>query len=91
MNKNVETERLEMREFNLHDAEGLFELVSDPEVLKFIGIDTGKSIEESEDIIKELQRQYKENGIGRWAVIEKSIGDFLGWSGLRFYPEVVNN
>ena len=64
---------------------------SDPEVLKFIGIDTAKSIEESEDTIKELQRQYKENGIGRWAVIEKSTGDFLGWSGLRFYPEVVNN
>ena len=31
-----------------------------------------------------IGKQYKELGIGRFAVIEKSSGDFVGWSGLEF-------
>ena len=89
--KQIETERLIMREFDLADAEGLFELDSNPDVLKFIGIDTVKKIQESEDMIRVLQKQYAENGIGRWAVIEKSTGDFMGWSGLKLYRESINN
>jgi len=91
MEKQLETERLIMRELKISDATGLFELDSDPEVLKFIGIDTVKEISESENIILGLQKQYAENGIGRWAVIEKSTGEFMGWSGLKLYREPVNN
>jgi RimJ/RimL family protein N-acetyltransferase len=89
--KQIETERLIIREFELSDAEGLFELDSNPDVLKFIGIDSVKEIQESEDLITVLQKQYAENGIGRWAVIEKSTGDFMGWSGLKLYRESINN
>ena len=89
--KQIETERLIIREFELSDAEGLFELDSNPDVLKFIGIDIVKEIQESEDLITVLQKQYAENGIGRWAVIEKSTGDFMGWSGLKLYRESINN
>ena len=89
--KQIETERLIMRELELSDAEGLFELDSNPEVLKYIGIDTVKTIEESLGVIRMLQRQYVENGIGRWAVIEKSTGEFMGWSGLKLYREPINN
>lgn len=89
--KQIETERLIIREFELSDAEGLFELDSNPDVLKFIGIDSVKEIQESEDLIRVLQKQYAENGIGRWAVIEKSTGDFMGWSGLKLYREPINN
>jgi len=91
MKKQIETERLIMRELELSDAAGMFELDSNPDVLKFIGIDTVKEIQESENVIKGLQKQYAENGIGRWAVIEKSTGEFMGWSGLRLYREPVNN
>jgi len=89
--KQIETERLIIREFELSDAEGLFELDSNPDVLKFIGIDSVKEIQESEDLITVLQKQYAENGIGRWAVIEKSTGGFMGWSGLKLYRESINN
>ena len=89
--KQIETERLIIREFELSDTEGLFELDSNPDVLKFIGIDIVKEIQESEDLITVLQKQYAENGIGRWAVIEKSTGDFMGWSGLKLYRESINN
>ena len=89
--KQIETERLIIREFELSDAEGLFELDSNPDVLKFIGIDSVKEIQESEDLITVLQKQYAENGIWRWAVIEKSTGGFMCWSGLKLYRESINN
>jgi len=89
--KQIETERLIMRELELSDAVGLFELDSNPEVLKYIGVDAVKTIEESESVVRMLQRQYAENGIGRWAVIEKSTGEFMGWSGLKLYREPINN
>lgn len=91
MKKEIETERLIMREMVLSDAEGMFELDSDPEVVKYVWIDTVKEIKESENLIIGLQEQYRENGIGRWAVIEKSTGEFMGWSGLKLYREPVNN
>ena len=31
-----------------------------------------------------IRKQYKELNIGRFAVIEKSSGGFMGWSGLKF-------
>jgi ribosomal-protein-alanine N-acetyltransferase len=89
--KQIETERLIMRELELSDAVGLFELDSNPEVLKYIGVDAVKTIEESESVVRMLQQQYAENGIGRWAVIEKSTGEFMGWSGLKLYREPINN
>jgi [ribosomal protein S5]-alanine N-acetyltransferase len=89
--KQIETERLIMRELELSDALGLFELDSNPEVLKYIGVDAVKTIEESESVVRMLQQQYAENGIGRWAVIEKSTGEFMGWSGLKLYREPINN
>jgi len=54
--KQIETERLIIREFELSDTEGLFELDSNPDVLKFIGIDIVKEIQESEDLITVLQK-----------------------------------
>ena len=51
MKKEIETERLIMREMVLSDAEGMFELDSDPEVVKYVWIDTVKEIKESENLI----------------------------------------
>lgn len=87
----IETERLILREMDMSDLGGMFELDSDPEVLKFIGIPAFTRVEQSEAMINELLLQYKENGIGRWAVVDKATGDFLGWSGLKFYKESINN
>ena len=41
------------------------------------------SKEKAENIIQFVQKQYTERGIGRFATIEKSSGDFIGWSGLK--------
>jgi RimJ/RimL family protein N-acetyltransferase len=87
MKIHIETERLLLRELKLTDLEGMFALDSDPEVHKYLGNKPVKTIEESLKIIESVLKQYKERGIGRFAVIEKASGDFVGWSGIRLNTE----
>jgi ribosomal-protein-alanine N-acetyltransferase len=85
------TERLILRELLPTDAERLFELDSNPEVHKYLGNNPITAIEQAREVIANIRLQYVENGIGRWAVIEKSSGNFIGWSGLKFIKEYENN
>lgn len=91
MKFNIETERLILRELRLSDLEGMFELDSDPEVHKYLGNKPVKTIDESRKILESVISQYKERGIGRWAAIEKSSGNFIGWSGIRLNTEYKMN
>ena len=79
----AETERLILREIMPTDIEGMFELDSNPEVHTYLGNKPVKTREETEKVIEFIRAQYVERGIGRWAAIEKSSGDFIGWSGLK--------
>lgn len=87
MKFEIETDRLILRELRVTDLEGMFELDSDPEVHKYLGNKPVKTKVESQKILESVFNQYKERGIGRWAAIEKSSGDFIGWSGIRLNTE----
>lgn len=91
MKKLIETERLLLREFEFSDAEGMFELDSNPNVHTFVGKKPVTTIEESIAMIENIQQQYKDFGIGRWAVILKETNEFLGWSGIKFITNEINN
>ncbi|WP_055447120.1 GNAT family N-acetyltransferase [Lacinutrix mariniflava] len=84
MTVNIETERLLLREIRLEDLNGLFESDSNPNVHKYLGNKPIKTIAEATGYIEKIQKQYKELGIGRFAVIEKTSNQFIGWSGLKF-------
>jgi len=83
----AETERLILRELMPADEEGMFELDSDPIVHKYIDNNPVKSRDQIREVISFIRQQYEERGIGRWAAIEKSSGDFIGWSGLKLNDE----
>jgi ribosomal-protein-alanine N-acetyltransferase len=87
----AETERLLLREFLLTDAHGMFELDSDPEVHRYLGKKPVQSIEQSQEMIAFIRQQYLDNGIGRWAVIEKVTSEFIGWAGLKLVREPINH
>lgn len=91
MKFHIETERLILREFRPEDAEGMFELNSNPEVLRYLGEKTFTNIEQAQANIANIRQQYADHGIGRWATFEKSSGDFIGWSGLKFITAIENN
>ncbi len=82
----IETERLILREFQLTDAEFLYELNADPEVIQFTGDPAFASVQEAADLIKNYD-QYKLYGYGRWSVITKEGNQFIGWCGLKNHPK----
>ena len=84
----IETNRLILRAIEEEDVQGMFELDSDPEVHKYLGNKPIKSLQESASVIKYIQQQYEDHGIGRWAVIDKTTNEFIGWSGLKYEKEV---
>lgn len=84
MKIHIETERLIMREFTEGDASDLFELDSDPEVHRFLGNNPIKHIDTCREVIRTVQGQYENHGIGRWAVVLKESNEMVGWSGLKY-------
>lgn len=86
----IETERLLFREMVLEDAPGMFELDSDPEVLKYLWMKVQTKIEESEAVIRMVRDQYETLGIGRYSVVLKETNEFIGWGGLKLVKTVVN-
>lgn len=87
----LETERLYLREIDSQDVDDLFEMDSDPEVHKYIENKPVKSKEQIVEVIEMLQAQYKKNGIARWAVVDKQSGECIGWAGLKYFSEPLNN
>ena len=86
----AETDRLILRELVSADAGGMFELDADPEVHRFLGNHTVHLLSESAAAIEAIRQQYTDNGIGRWAVLEKTTDSFIGWGGLKLIKEPVN-
>ncbi|MFZ1359725.1 MAG: GNAT family N-acetyltransferase [Saprospiraceae bacterium] len=80
----AETERLVLRAFVEEDAISFFEMDSDPLVHIYLGNNPITTIEQAASTIANIRKQYVDFGIGRWAVIEKCSGAFIGWSGLKF-------
>lgn len=90
MRQPILTERLILREIQQTDAEDLFEMDRNVEVMKFIGVPPLSTIEEVYPMIDMLQKQYSENGIGRWAVELKSTGEVIGWCGLKLFDQEID-
>lgn len=80
----TETERLILRELLPEDAQGLFELDSDPEVHRYLGNNPVTTMEQSKAVVELVRQQYKDYGIGRWAIIDKTTHAFMGWGGLKY-------
>ena len=90
MQFSLQTKRLLLRDIREEDAQAMFEMDSDTEVHRYLGNQPVASVKEVEEVIRYIQQQYKEHGIGRWAVVEKDTGEFVGWCGLKLIKEEVN-
>jgi len=87
---HLETKRLILRKFEETDFERMFLMDSNPEVMKYIGVPPLSDVNESKNVIKMIQQQYRDNGIGRLAVIEKETNLLIGWSGLKLLTQEIN-
>ena len=77
----LETERLVLRRFAEADVDNLFDLNSDPEVMRFLtgGKPTPREVIRNETLPRILHYYECFKGFGFWAAIERSTGRFLGW------------
>jgi ribosomal-protein-alanine N-acetyltransferase len=87
----TETNRLILRELLPEDVDGMFEMDCDTEVHRFLGNAPIQTKEQAAEMIQFIRQQYVDNGIGRWAVIDKQTNSFLGWAGLKLIMEPINN
>ncbi len=81
----LETDRLLMRRFTGADLDNLFELDSDPEVMRFLngGEPTSREFIQHDFLPRLLSYYERVAGFGTWAAIERSSGAFLGWFSFR--------
>jgi RimJ/RimL family protein N-acetyltransferase len=81
----LETERLVLRRFMVDDAENLFELDGDPEVMRYLsgGEPTPRDMIEEKILPRFLASYERFPGYGTWAAALKSTGEFLGWFGFQ--------
>ena len=85
--------RLHFRPLTADDTAGMFELDSDPAVHRYLGGIGGQMVSEpaqSAALIEFIRQQYAENGVGRWAVILRETGEFMGWAGLKLVAGPIN-
>ncbi|MDD5149090.1 MAG: GNAT family N-acetyltransferase [Flavobacterium sp.] len=91
MNLILETNRLILRELRLSDAEAFFAMDSNLNVHKYLWNKPVQTIEETHEVIAFVRKQYVDNGIGRFAMILKETNEFVGWAGIKYNTEEVNN
>ena len=91
MNLVIETNRLILRPLELSDAEEMFAMDKNPEVHKYLWQTPAQHIDEVIKVIDYVRSQYEKNNIGRFATIVKETNEFIGWTGIKFVDDHVEN
>jgi RimJ/RimL family protein N-acetyltransferase len=81
----LETNRLTLRQWQFADFAPCAEMESDPEVMAMLG--GVRTAERSATLIHAAATQLAVTGVGRWAVEERSTGEFIGQVGLGATPD----
>ena len=78
----LETDRLQLRQFRDSDLDALARMSSDPEVMRFIG--EGKA-QDRDDVWRGIAQHlghWQLRGYGNWAAVDKATGECVGRIGL---------
>jgi ribosomal-protein-alanine N-acetyltransferase len=82
-----ETDRLIIRPAKIEDSHLLFDLNSDPEVVRYTGDTSFTTLLDAQNVIRDrLISDFDKYKMGRFMVFQKD-GTFLGWCGLKYFPE----
>ena len=89
MDKVIDTGRLILRRFTLDDLEAFFALGSRPEIIRYVQSTPLASIEEAREFMAAAPlRDYATYGYGRFACVWKETGAVIGFSGVKYVPEI---
>lgn len=79
----LETDRLVLRRFTEADVDNLVWLDSDPDVMRYLTGEPTPRAEIETEVLPKILHDYTLGQAGRWAAIERSTGDFVGWLSLQ--------
>jgi len=85
----LQTKRLRLRLFTLADVQIMFELNSDPEVIKYAEATPARDVQEARQRLEQGPlADYENHGYGRFAVELKETGNVIGFCGIKYLPEI---
>jgi len=84
----LESERLIFRELLPSDVDVMFELESDPDVVRYTGDLPLVHKDQARRRIDDIRQEYRDFGVGRWAAVLKDTHACIGWAGLKFIKEI---
>lgn len=78
-----------MRAVELRDADDYVGLLTDPEVMRYVGVQAGRipTLDEIHGIVEGAVAGWKDRGWGRWSIFEQATGEFVGFTGFRSEEE----
>ena len=82
----IHTDRLTLRTFQEEDAAGFFQMNNDPVVLRYTGDHPFVDQAAAAAFLTGYQH-YQAYGYGRWTVLHRFTGEYLGFCGLKYHPE----
>lgn len=82
MSKTRESERLRFRALSEDDIEAMYALLSDPQVVRYIGRGIPLTRTQTQQVLEKAILHHQKHGFGLMAVIEKASDKFIGWGGL---------
>jgi RimJ/RimL family protein N-acetyltransferase len=77
----IETPRLILRELLEEDADAVFRIFSDPEVMKYYDIDVFASIEQAQALIERQKHRFEQKERFRWGIALKVNDTIIGTGG----------
>jgi RimJ/RimL family protein N-acetyltransferase len=86
----LKTSRLVLRQFTDNDVDAMFEINSDPDVMLYLNGGVPHTRQHVATVVMPwlAERDERWPGLGRWAVVERSSGTVVGWSGLSPHPRL---
>jgi RimJ/RimL family protein N-acetyltransferase len=84
----LDTQRLLLREFIPADLDRLAEMLSNPQVMRFMPGGGPAPRERAAAVLRNSGQEWQERGYGRWAVVPKVEATLIGWCGLGYVPEL---
>jgi RimJ/RimL family protein N-acetyltransferase len=89
MEKVIDTGRLILRRFTLDDLPAFYELCSRPEIIRYAQSMPLASLEDARAMMHAVPfKDYETYGYGRFACVWKDSGDVIGFSGVKYVPEI---
>ncbi|NEO29512.1 MAG: GNAT family N-acetyltransferase [Symploca sp. SIO3C6] len=80
---DLETARLKLRKFTLDDADDLYRIYDNPEVMKYVG-NGARTRKETEAGLLSMIQHWQQHDFGMWAVIHQQDHILIGRCGLCF-------